>query len=82
MEDKRLDLTVGKGSTSRLRSIELPPFTLVGATTRAGSLSSPLRDRFGLTQRLDFYGLEDLQAIVKRAANLLMLLATKMIRPG
>ena len=71
MEDKRLDLTVGKGSSSRLRSLELPPFTLVGATTRAGSLSSPLRDRFGLTQRLEFYDLEDLKAIVQRTARLL-----------
>ncbi|MEX0588978.1 MAG: Holliday junction branch migration DNA helicase RuvB [Cyanobium sp.] len=73
MEDYRLDLTVGKGTTARTRSLELPPFTLVGATTRAGSLSSPLRDRFGLIQRLEFYGLEDLQAIVVRAASLLQI---------
>jgi Holliday junction DNA helicase RuvB len=71
MEDFRLDLTVGKGTTARTRSLPLSPFTLVGATTRAGSLSSPLRDRFGLIQRLEFYGLEDLQAIVQRAAGLL-----------
>ena len=71
MEDFRLDLTVGKGTTARTRSLPLAPFTLVGATTRAGSLSSPLRDRFGLIQRLEFYGLEDLQAIVERAAGLL-----------
>ncbi len=71
MEDRRLDLTVGRGNSARTRALDLPPFTLVGATTRAGSLSSPLRDRFGLTQRLDFYALEDLQAIVKRAAGLL-----------
>ena len=71
MEDFRLDLTVGKGTTARIRSLPLPPFTLVGATTRAGSLSSPLRDRFGLIQRLEFYGLEDLQASVERAAGLL-----------
>ncbi|WP_320666803.1 Holliday junction branch migration DNA helicase RuvB [Prochlorococcus sp. MIT 1307] len=71
MEDKRLDLTVGKGSSSRMRSLELSPFTLVGATTRAGSLSSPLRDRFGLSQRLEFYDLKDLQAIVERTARLL-----------
>ncbi len=76
MEDRRLDLMVGKGSTARSRSIHLSPFTLVGATTRAGSLSSPLRDRFGLTQRLDFYGLQDLQAIVARAAGLLELSLT------
>jgi holliday junction DNA helicase RuvB len=71
MEDYRLDLTVGKGSTARTRSMPLAPFTLVGATTRAGALSSPLRDRFGLIQRLEFYGLDDLQAIVERAAGLL-----------
>jgi len=71
MEDFRLDLTVGKGTTARTRSLALAPFTLVGATTRAGALSSPLRDRFGLIQRLEFYGLEDLQAIVERAARLL-----------
>ncbi len=71
MEDFRLDLTVGKGSTARSRSMTLAPFTLVGATTRAGALSSPLRDRFGLIQRLEFYGLDDLQAIVQRAAGLL-----------
>jgi len=71
MEDKRLDLTVGKGISSRLRSLELPPFTFVGATTKAGSLSSPLRDRFGLTQRLEFYNFRDLQAIVQRTASLL-----------
>ena len=71
MEDRRLDLTVGKGSTARTRSLELPPFTLVGATTRAGSLSSPLRDRFGLIQRLEFYGQGDLEAIVARTAGLL-----------
>ncbi|MEB3332041.1 MAG: Holliday junction branch migration DNA helicase RuvB [Synechococcaceae cyanobacterium] len=73
MEDFRLDLTVGKGSTARTRSLELPPFTLVGATTRAGALSSPLRDRFGLIQRLEFYDLADLEAIVSRAAALLRL---------
>ncbi|MFN7227709.1 MAG: Holliday junction branch migration DNA helicase RuvB [Synechococcaceae cyanobacterium] len=71
MEDFRLDLTVGKGTTARTRSLPLSPFTLVGATTRAGALSSPLRDRFGLIQRLEFYGLADLQAIVERTAALL-----------
>ena len=71
MEDRRLDLTVGKGSTARTRTLDLPPFTLVGATTRAGSLSSPLRDRFGLIQRLEFYGQQDLEAIVARTAALL-----------
>jgi Holliday junction DNA helicase RuvB len=73
MEDFRLDLTVGQGSTARTRTLPLAPFTLVGATTRAGALSSPLRDRFGLIQRLEFYALEDLQAIVERAARLLSL---------
>ena len=73
MEDFRLDITVGKGTTARTRSLPLAPFTLVGATTRAGSLSSPLRDRFGLIQRLEFYDLDDLQAIVERAAGLLRL---------
>jgi len=71
MEDFRLDLTVGKGTTARTRSLPIAPFTLVGATTRAGALSSPLRDRFGLVQRLEFYGLHDLEAIVARAAGLL-----------
>jgi Holliday junction DNA helicase RuvB len=71
MEDFRLDLTVGKGTTARTRSLAIAPFTLVGATTRAGSLSSPLRDRFGLIQRLEFYGLDELRAIVERAAGLL-----------
>jgi Holliday junction DNA helicase RuvB len=71
MEDFRLDLTVGKGASARTRSLPVAPFTLVGATTRAGALSSPLRDRFGLIQRLEFYALDDLQAIVQRAASLL-----------
>jgi Holliday junction DNA helicase RuvB len=71
MEDYRLDLTVGKGTTARTRSLPIAPFTLMGATTRAGALSSPLRDRFGLVQRLEFYGLDDLEAIVVRAAGLL-----------
>ena len=71
MEDRRLDLTVGKGSTARSRTLDLPPFTLVGATTRAGSLSSPLRDRFGLIQRLEVYSQQDLEAIVARTADLL-----------
>lgn len=73
MEDFRLDLTAGKGSAARTHSLPLPPFTLVGATTRAGALSSPLRDRFGLLQHLEFYSQEDLEAIVLRAANLLLL---------
>jgi Holliday junction DNA helicase RuvB len=71
MEDYRLDITVGKGSTARTRSIPLQHFTLVGATTRVGALTSPLRDRFGLIQRLRFYELEELMQIVLRTAAIL-----------
>ncbi len=76
MEDRRLDLTVGKGTSSRMRSIDIPPFTLVGATTKPASLSSPMRDRFGITQRLDFYNHLDLEKIIKRSANLINLSIT------
>jgi Holliday junction DNA helicase RuvB len=71
MEDYRLDITIGKGQSARTRSIPLPQFTLVGATTRVGSLTSPLRDRFGLIQRLRFYEPEELSLIVQRTAELL-----------
>ncbi|MGF1542251.1 MAG: Holliday junction branch migration DNA helicase RuvB [Pleurocapsa sp.] len=71
MEDYRLDITIGKGQSAKIRSIPLPPFTLVGATTKAGSLSSPLRDRFGMVQRLRFYEPEELMAIVKRTAEII-----------
>ncbi len=71
MEDFRIDLTVGKGSTSRIRKIDISPFTLVGATTRPASISAPLRDRFGISQRFDFYSEIDLANIVKRSAQLL-----------
>lgn len=71
MEDYRLDITIGKGQGARTRSISLPRFTLVGATTRMGSLTSPLRDRFGLIQRLRFYELDELTEIVLRAAVIL-----------
>lgn len=71
MEDYRLDITIGKGQTARIRSIPLPKFTLVGATTRVGSLTSPLRDRFGLIQRLRFYETDELSLIVLRTAELL-----------
>ena len=71
MEDFRLDITIGKGQSAKIRSLPLPPFTLVGATTRVGALSSPLRDRFGLIQRLKFYGLDELKAIVQRTAGIL-----------
>lgn len=71
MEDFRIDVTIGKGSSARTRSLPLPPFTLVGATTRVGALTSPLRDRFGLIQRLRFYELDELTEIVLRTATLL-----------
>ena len=71
MEDYRLDITIGKGQTAKTRSIPLPKFTLVGATTRVGSLTSPLRDRFGLIQRLRFYEVDELSLIVQRTAELL-----------
>jgi Holliday junction DNA helicase RuvB len=71
MEDYRLDITIGKGQTAKTRSIPLPKFTLVGATTRVGSLTSPLRDRFGLIQRLRFYETDELTLIVQRTAEVL-----------
>ncbi|MGK7921032.1 MAG: Holliday junction branch migration DNA helicase RuvB [Trichodesmium sp.] len=71
MEDFRLDITVGQGKTAKTRSIPLKPFTLVGATTRVGSLTSPLRDRFGIIQRLRFYEVDELSQIIVRAAKLL-----------
>ncbi|MGB7251318.1 MAG: Holliday junction branch migration DNA helicase RuvB [Phormidesmis sp.] len=71
MEDARLDITIGKGQSARTRSIPLQPFTLVGATTRVGALASPLRDRFGLVQRLRFYEVDELRQIVLRTAGVL-----------
>ncbi len=71
MEDYQLDLMVGEGPSARSIKLSLPPFTLIGATTRAGLLSSPLRDRFGIVQRLEFYGIEDLEKIVRRSAGIL-----------
>ncbi len=71
LEDFRLDLTVGKVSTARTREIDLTRFTLVGATTSPAAISSPLRDRFGITHRLNFYHLDDLEKIIQRAADLL-----------
>ncbi len=71
MEDYKLDILIGEGPAARSIKLELPPFTLVGATTRAGSLTSPLRDRFGIVQRLEFYAVSDLTHIVKRSASLL-----------
>ncbi|MDX7988068.1 Holliday junction branch migration DNA helicase RuvB [Xenorhabdus sp. 12] len=69
MEDYQLDIMIGEGPAARSIKIDLPPFTLVGATTRAGSLTSPLRDRFGIVQRLEFYNVDDLQSIVSRSAH-------------
>jgi Holliday junction DNA helicase RuvB len=71
MEDFQLDIVIGEGPAARSIKLDLPPFTLVGATTRAGLLTSPLRDRFGIVQRLEFYNHDDLQAIVLRSAAIL-----------
>ncbi|WP_414830342.1 Holliday junction branch migration DNA helicase RuvB [Alteromonas sp. H39] len=71
MEDYQLDIMIGEGPAARSIKLDLPPFTLVGATTRAGSLTSPLRDRFGIVQRLEFYSVKDLTQIVKRSADYL-----------
>lgn len=70
LEDFRLDIMIGEGPGARSIKLELPPFTLVGATTRAGLLTSPLRDRFGIVQRLEFYGIDELMRIVKRTAGI------------
>src|SRR5213596_2701888 len=71
MEDRRLPITVGQGAGARVVTLDLPPFTLIGATTRAGLLSTPLRDRFGVTHRLELYPPEDLARIVHRSAGIL-----------
>ncbi len=71
MEDYQLDIMIGEGPAARSIKLDLPPFTLVGATTRAGLLTSPLRDRFGIVQRLEFYQVADLAHIVERSANIL-----------
>lgn len=71
MEDYQLDIMIGEGPAARSIKLDLPPFTLVGATTRAGLLTSPLRDRFGIVQRLEFYNTADLTHIVSRSAQLL-----------
>ena len=72
MEDYQLDIMIGEGPAARSIKLDLPPFTLVGATTRAGLLTSPLRDRFGIIQRLDFYSIEELSSIVLRSADILV----------
>ncbi|MGB1580700.1 MAG: Holliday junction branch migration DNA helicase RuvB [Nevskiales bacterium] len=71
LEDCQIDIMIGEGPAARSIKLDLPPFTLVGATTRAGSLTSPLRDRFGIVQRLEFYDNRDISAIVKRSAAIL-----------
>lgn len=73
LEDYQLDIVIGEGPGARSIKLDLPPFTLVGATTRAGLLTSPLRDRFGIVQRLEFYSTDDLAAIVRRSAGILTL---------
>ncbi len=70
MEDCQLDIVIGKGPAARSIRLDLPPFTLVGATTRTGAITGPLRDRFGLVERLDFYTADDLETIVIRAAGI------------
>lgn len=71
MEDYQIDIIIGEGPAARSIKLDLPPFTLVGATTRAGLLTSPLRDRFGIVQRLEFYSIDELSTIVRRSAGLL-----------
>ncbi|WP_417659730.1 Holliday junction branch migration DNA helicase RuvB [Pseudidiomarina sp.] len=73
MEDYQLDIMIGEGPAARSIKLELPPFTLIGATTRAGALTSPLRDRFGIVQRLEFYNVEELTTIIRRSAKYLNL---------
>ena len=73
MEDQQIDIVVGEGPAARSIKLDLPPFTLVGATTRAGLLTSPLRDRFGIVQRLEYYAVDELTTIVNRSAGLLAL---------
>jgi Holliday junction DNA helicase RuvB len=71
MEDYQIDIMIGEGPAARSIKLDLPPFTLIGATTRAGLLTAPLRDRFGIVQRLEFYSPEDLTRIVRRSASIL-----------
>ncbi len=71
LEDFTLDIIIGKGPSARSIRLDLPKFTLIGATTRAGALTTPLRDRFGIVERLDLYNAEELTTIVKRSANIL-----------
>src|SRR5690606_10542627 len=71
LEDYQLDIMIGEGPAARSVKLDLPPFTLVGATTRAGMLTNPLRDRFGIVSRLEFYSADELSRIVMRSAGLL-----------
>lgn len=71
MEDYKLDIVIGKGPAARSVRLDLPKFTVIGATTRAGALAAPLRDRFGITHRLDFYSTSEIEQVIKRAAKLL-----------
>lgn len=77
MEDCQLDIMIGEGPAARSIKLDLPPFTLVGATTRAGLLTSPLRDRFGIVQRLEFYATDDLAGIVTRSAKLMNIVVSE-----
>ena len=79
MEDYQFDMMIGEGPAARAIKMDLPPFTLVGATTRAGLLTSPLRDRFGIIQRLEFYSVKELSQIIKRSAKIL---GTTIDKPG
>src|SRR5216110_3073407 len=79
LEDYQIDIMIGEGPAARSVKLDLPPFTLVGATTRAGMLTNPLRDRFGIVARLEFYSQEELAKIVQRSA---LLLETKLIEEG
>lgn len=71
LEDYTLDIIIGKGPSARSIRLDLPKFTLIGATTKAGSLTTPLRDRFGIVHRLELYNTQDLTTIVKRSAKIL-----------
>ncbi len=74
MEDYQIDIMIGEGPAARSIKLDLPPFTLIGATTRAGLLTSPLRDRFGIVQRLEFYSVPELASIVERSASVLKII--------
>ena len=71
MEDYKIDIMIGKGATARSIRLDLPQFTLIGATTRAGLLSAPLRDRFGVVSHMEFYTVPELEKIIIRSANVL-----------